>query len=60
MTKDGLCEEGQRLWKEVTWRNPNEYRRHLVKCKECQRGLGLGKDAISLIKKVLKEEERNK
>ena len=60
MSKNELCEEGQRLWKEVSWRNPNDYRRHLVKCKECQRGLGLDKDGIRKLKMLLKEEERNK
>ena len=52
-----LCEEGQQLWDAVDYHKPNsfdDYRRHLLLCKECQKELELTKEDIKNIKDDIK------
>ena len=55
--KNELCEVGQKLWndtnacEEFSQKLYDDYRRHIIKCKVCQKGLGGGytKDIIAFI-----------
>jgi len=52
-----LCEEGQRLWDAVNYHKSNsydDYRRHLLVCKECQKELELTKGDLENIKGDMK------
>ena len=64
MTKDELCEEGQRLWDAVDYRKVNsydDYRRHLLECKRCQDGLNLiDKDLVRIRDDVENEGYQNR
>ena len=56
--QEELCEEGQRLWDAVDYHKPNsydDYRRHLLVCKECQEELELRKEDLEDIKGDIKE-----
>lgn len=51
--QEDLCEVGQRLWGAVDHRKPNsydDYRKHLLQCKKCQKELELTKDDLENIK----------
>lgn len=53
MDKEALCKEGCQLWDAVDYRETNsydDYRKHLLLCKECQDGLNLGKKDLLRIK----------
>lgn len=55
--KGKLCEEGERLWDAADYHKPNsydDYRRHLLVCKKCQKELEFTKEDIKNIKEDIK------
>lgn len=56
MTEE-LCKEGQRLYDAINERKNDsydDYRRHIIRCKKCKKGLGLSRNIIHLIRDDLK------